>query len=193
MTESPKHDHNGDDSAPADDALLHRLASLRSGTERASAPDMLWTSLRAAAGVAVSPAGGGGPAVRRQPLRLLRYAAAAALLGVGVVVGRTSTTVWHTVPVADATRTESPVFAVQRSGTALVRALDALDAADADVPEAARAEHREVALAALGSIIATGAVEYPREFYTLIKSLPAPEWSDRPSATSSGLGPRGVR
>jgi hypothetical protein len=161
------------------DPLLQRLERLRDASSRAEAPEALWERVQLS--IASAAAAEHGTAPRSRWTRGMIAAAASALLTVGFAGGWAAAHGW---PRATERPTASiaPEIAVQRSGTELVHALDALAAHQVSVTPAALAAQREVAVVALGAVIAAGSSEYPAEVRELVAALMPSETVGRTSS-----------
>jgi hypothetical protein len=141
----------------SDDPILERLNRLRAMGADAQAPERLWNAVRADID-RIPPSARGG---RRHGVAI---AAGILLLAGGFAAGRLSAKAGSSDSRA---RLEQPAtLALQQSSTQFVQALDALSAVDSVEPRV-HDEHREVALVALGAVIAVGSAEYPLEMEQL--------------------------
>jgi hypothetical protein len=141
----------------SDDPILERLLRLRAMGADARAPERLWNAVRA--DIDRSP-----PSARGGWRHGVAIAAGVLLLAGGFAAGRLSAKADG--PQSRARLEQPATLTVQQRSTQLVQALDALSAVDSVKPRV-HDEHREVALVALGAVIAVGSAEYPLEMEQL--------------------------
>jgi hypothetical protein len=141
----------------SDDLILERLHRLRAMGADAEAPDRLWNAVRA--DIDRIP-----PSVRGGWRHGVAIAAGVLLLAGVFAAGRLSAKAGS--PDSRARLEQPATLAVQESSTQFVQALDALSAVDS-VKAPVRDDSREVALVALGAVIAVGSAEYPLEMEQL--------------------------